>query len=240
MLGSKVLRPSIFPRSTKEDSRLRELRSQRRLNHDLRSPFHRTTAMMVGNPGFRVLYGVTCLAWAVHSAGRTVTSEKTFDFGDFKVRVSRTGGHSILHVTESVSSKPLFDFNLTVPGLVDCRRWSTPNGIGIWLTLEYYSGNSSRIMVCGQDHHGKWKTLLNADSEYGTFQPPEVVDLRGTGVADIITIKNVGLLHDPRRFDPTHTTCSIWRWNNQKDSYVDVRDCLYTERLKQVFHDGLH
>lgn len=112
------------------------------------------------------------------------------------------------------------------------RQWSFKEGQGLWMTLEYAWGSTQRIVLCGPTKGGKWKVVLSVDSDFGAFHPPEVVDLRGNGMADIITIKEVGFLHNPRRFDPKTTVCSVWRWNDVRQAYLKTKDCSYPTRLR--------
>jgi hypothetical protein len=150
---------------------------------------------------------------------------------DVVVRVSRKGTRATLYILDRRSGVLDFRLALRAPGPIDARRWNYPDGSGIWLSLEYYSGSTNRILLCGPDRRGGWRLLLDTDSEFAAVQPPEVVDRRGNGVADFITIKNVALLREPRRFDANHTICSVWRWDDARELYTKLRDCRYRDRL---------
>lgn len=156
---------------------------------------------------------------------------------EFVILYHRHGGSYRIEVREgSEKGRTLFSMTGSGQYLLSAREWPLPKkGRGVWLTLGYGTGSSETVAIVGPGARDRWKVLLKTDSQNAYNFPPEVVDLRGIGIRDIVTVSSyrAALIGGEYRFDPKRTACSVWRWNSSNQEYSLRAIRPYWRRLRE-------
>ena len=114
--------------------------------------------------------------------------------------------------------------------------WSLPAGVdaAAWIVCEYGSGSTRILYIVGK-RRGRLDLLLKTTIADGARCPPEVVDLRGDRVPEILTLERRVSLRSgklSREFDPDKSLCAVWEWSRTEERYRKAAAVPYSRRLR--------
>jgi len=171
--------------------------------------------------------------------GEEVRGRLIFKLDDLSVYEENIDGFPKVKVCKTLKkeNKVVFSYYNHDLFLVSAQPWpipiSSPALQAVRFTFSYTTGSMQKALIIAPSLRDKWKVVLDANIENAFNYPPECVDLRGDGLADIIGICKFRTTerNGSYRFDPLKTTVKIWRWNQRNFAYMPIAVRSYRHRL---------
>lgn|GEM_PF-4163087 len=154
-----------------------------------------------------------------------ILSSKTVDgFPKLTVTSSIAKGKKTLYT----AYQPGIAVNYALPWRIHAKDGDVA---GFFIAYEFSTGSSNLLKIVGPDAHGVWRELLSVTAEMAYQFQPELIDLVGDGIVDVIVISDY-----PRR--PTiknpldEAKVAVWRWSPRLRRYRLAAKTTYKHRLE--------